>query len=615
MWIPFALVAVLLALLVVLAGFQYSWLGQISDSERVRLQSRLAEDTRRFSDDFNRELQTAYFGFQAGSDVFVPGERNEFAKRYRYWLQNSGHTDLIRGIYFYKNTAEPLLIQFNPDKDMFENVSWDPTMEAVRTSIGDGADLEGLVPEPLALTLPVFEEPSDVQHVVVRAKTAIHSAANPDARKVNLPPKYGFLVIVLDGDVISKKILPELAARYFPASGDSGYSLAVVDGAGEKVFTSGPAEVTTPDSSIAFFDIKPSSFNFFARREGVDVDKTKNTTASLVVSETYESRNVEIKSQGEKRKPAEIADKRVDVKVLESSNPGVTVFETRGTPGGIWQLNIQHDAGSLDKFVANTRNRNLAVSFGILGLLAVSTILILISAQRAQALAQKQLDFVSSVSHEFRTPLAVIYSAAENLSDGVVDDKGRISSYGALIKKEGTKLSGMVEQILEFAGARSGRRRYDMKAVDASEIVRQTLEECVPQLEEAGFSVETDLAEGLPPVRADEVALSQAVGNLVSNAQKYSNGNKWIRVSVSNGDGTVRIAVEDKGIGISQEDRRNLFEPFFRASSVVDDQISGNGLGLSIVKQIVDAHRGEIIVTSEPGKGSRFEIALKASGE
>ena len=158
---------------------------------------------------------------------------------------------------------------------------------------------------------------------------------------------------------------------------------------------------------------------------------------------------------------------KIDVNVVGSGSPEVAVFESNGAPsGGVWTLKVQHDQGSLDQFVSNMRNRNLAVSFGILGLLAVSTVLIFVLSQRARSLAQRQLDFVSSVSHEFRTPLSVIYSAGENLSDGVIDDPEKISDYGTLIKKEGKKLTGMVEQILEFAGARAGRRKCEFREIE-----------------------------------------------------------------------------------------------------------------------------------------------------
>jgi signal transduction histidine kinase len=129
-------------------------------------------------------------------------------------------------------------------------------------------------------------------------------------------------------------------------------------------------------------------------------------------------------------------------------------------------------------------------------------------------------------------------------------------------------------------------------------------------IDSGGFTVETDLQSDLPSLNADGLALSSAIQNLVANSIKYANGSKWIKISARNGDGRVKIAVEDKGIGIAASDLRQIFEPFYRSKEVVDAQISGNGLGLNLVKKIVEAHDGKISVESTPGVGSTFTIDL-----
>ncbi len=199
------------------------------------------------------------------------------------------------------------------------------------------------------------------------------------------------------------------------------------------------------------------------------------------------------------------------------------------------------------------------------------------------------------------------------MTDGVVGSEKQIAQYGDLIKREGKKLSQMVEQILEYAGARSGRQRYDLRETDVKTIVENALAECQPLLNEKSFTVETEMAENLPAIFADENALSRAIQNLITNAVKYGDGSVWIKVTATDGGGgRVKISVEDKGIGISQKDAANIFAPFYRAKSVVDAQIHGNGLGLSLVKQIIEAHKGEVKVESEAGKGSKFTIELKS---
>jgi signal transduction histidine kinase len=254
----------------------------------------------------------------------------------------------------------------------------------------------------------------------------------------------------------------------------------------------------------------------------------------------------------------------------------------------------------------------LAAGYGILSLLGLAVAAIIYSAQRAKKFAQRQIDFVSSVSHEFRTPLAVIYSAGENLADGVAGDAAQTSKYGELIKGEGRKLSAMVEQILEFAGASSGRQKYNFRRTTVSEVIENAVRECRQLVDQEQVDVETDVDEDLPAINADEDALSRAVQNLITNSVKYRNGHSWVRISAQSGNGVVEIKVEDRGIGISSTELRQIFEPFFRSKDVVDAQIHGNGLGLALVKQIVEAHSGRIFVESEPGKGSVFTIEIPA---
>ncbi len=238
-------------------------------------------------------------------------------------------------------------------------------------------------------------------------------------------------------------------------------------------------------------------------------------------------------------------------------------------------------------------------------------VLIVVFAQRTKALAKRQLEFVSSVSHEFRTPLAVIYSAGENISDGVVEDREKLLSYGELIKQEGARLSSMVEQVLEYAGANSGGRTYEFKPCEISDVIESALDECAQTINEKDFEIERDIESDLPPVIIDRRALIQAVQNLIANALKYSNSSRWMKISAFREGGEICISVEDRGIGIAPGDLKKVFEPFFRAQGVVDEQISGNGLGLSLVKEIVEAHKGQVSVKSEIGKGTVFTIRIR----
>src|SRR5215471_8403665 len=152
-------------------------------------------------------------------------------------------------------------------------------------------------------------------------------------------------------------------------------------------------------------------------------------------------------------------------------SPANVRFTTTTAPS--WRLLVKHPSGSLEQAVGGVRRRNLLVSTGILGVLGVSVAFLVASTRRAHDLARRQLEFVATVSHELRTPLAVIRSAADNLADGVVDDEARVKQYGDLVRREGVRLTDLVEQILEFAGLQSGQRLLTRRPVAVEDLLRE----------------------------------------------------------------------------------------------------------------------------------------------
>jgi signal transduction histidine kinase len=282
-----------------------------------------------------------------------------------------------------------------------------------------------------------------------------------------------------------------------------------------------------------------------------------------------------------------------------------------------WELVAKHRGGSLEAVVANMRRRNLAISFGILILLGTSMALIIGFTQRERRLAQLQMDFVAGVSHELRTPLAVICSAGDNLAEGVVADSGgQVRQYGELIRDEGWRLTGMVEQILQFASVRSGRRQYNLHPARVDEIVEHTLAKTLPRMEAAGFQVEKSIDGATPLVKVDAAALEQCIQNLIANALKYSGDSRWLSVRTGLAEGQrgteVLITVEDRGIGIEPADLPHIFDPFYRGRAVTAAQIHGTGLGLCMTREIAVAMGGSISVKSTPGKGSAFTLHFPA---
>jgi len=232
-------------------------------------------------------------------------------------------------------------------------------------------------------------------------------------------------------------------------------------------------------------------------------------------------------------------------------------------------------------------------------------------------LARLQMDFVAGVSHELRTPLAVICSAGDNLADGVVaSSTQQIRQYGELIRKEGRQLAAMVEQIMQYASDRSGLRHYELQPARIVDVIQAVLEEARPVNEMLGFTVEQSIEPGLPLVRVDVEALSQALQNLVNNAVKYSGDSRWLSVKAASARTKkgveVQVAVEDRGVGIAAADLPHVFDPFYRGTAATAAQVHGTGLGLYTAREAVAAMGGVVRVRSTPGKGSVFTIHIPA---
>ena len=291
----------------------------------------------------------------------------------------------------------------------------------------------------------------------------------------------------------------------------------------------------------------------------------------------------------------------------------------RDEESGLWSLQVAHRGGSVDALVAAARRRNLIVSFSVLLLLGTATLLLASAARRARRLAERQMEFVAAVSHELRTPVSVICSAGENLADGVVEDSGGVKRYGALVRDEGRRLARLIEQVLDFAGTYTGRRRYRREKVAAEAVVDEALIAAEPMLRETGFHVEREVDPGLPGLVGDPAALVRALRNLVENAVKYGGEDRKVAVRARQGErggrGYVRLEVEDRGLGIPAEDQKHLFEPFWRGGEATARQIRGSGLGLSLVRSVVRAHGGDVLVRSQPGEGSVFTVELPAGGD
>jgi signal transduction histidine kinase len=242
-------------------------------------------------------------------------------------------------------------------------------------------------------------------------------------------------------------------------------------------------------------------------------------------------------------------------------------------------------------------------------------VLALRAASRAMKLSQMKTDFVSNVSHELRTPLASIRVFGEFLKLGRIREPLKVHEYGEYIENESRRLTQLINNILDFSRIESGQKTYQFEAANVEQVVDDTLKTFDVILEQNGFTIDLRKPElQLPPVVMDSNAIAQAFINLLDNAVKYSGAAKEVRVTLGQENGFVTIAVSDRGIGIDREDTVKVFEKFYRVGNCLVHDVKGSGLGLPIVKHVVEAHRGKVTVESEPCKGSTFTIHLPAEG-
>ncbi|MDQ6699263.1 MAG: HAMP domain-containing histidine kinase, partial [Acidobacteriota bacterium] len=551
----------------ILALLQNRWIAEVSLAEKERLQQHLQANLNLLSREFNSELTAACSGLlPATPQIEKLGRENAYSGRYSQWKETHDHifSRIALAVPHMPPDGGLTFLDLNLDTAQFSQAEWPAAWTGMRDHIIsrlDGGPFEPTGPRNSTLIeIPRFGRPEDRRE----------PGPGPGPRV----QEQEWLIVEVNLNYIRTAMIPDLLHRYLGEGGKLAYQAEVVDNfSPEKVIFR-----STPDQTDAMFRTPDASVNLFEIDRGPMIRR------------------------GGDRGP----------------------WRFRGPPPGAdggrgqWRLLVRHQAGSLEAVVSRARWQNLATSLGLLLLILATVAALVRFSRRAQQLAEQQMNFVAGVSHELRTPITVIRTAAFNLRGRLATRPEQVERYGKLIQDESAKLTALVDQVLRFASGRAGHLIQERKPVAVDAMIDSGLRSSRSRLAASDLIVEKKLDPDLPLILADELAMNHVLQNLFDNALKYgTEGSNWIGVfasAVSGEDGAaVELRVADHGPGIPLEEQEHIFDPFFRGRRAVQDQIHGTGLGLNLVKKIVEAHGGTIRVESEPMKGTAFIVRIPAA--
>ncbi len=576
--VPWIYVCPLFILCGILGFLQYRLIGEVRDAARDRMRGSLRASLMRVSQEVDSEIASAVSAIvpQATQPDAAAVEQQTVA-RYEQWKQSSRHGQMFRRVALVFPQGTVLQLRSIEPADAAVNGVWPGSLLPLRHRLENNLNShlrpgQGGTPpdmnmshdeEGYTMEVPVFPAPGP--------RPAPGLAPGPFGRR-----EIAWLIFELNPDYLHGTILPEIVQRQLGSGGNLDYQVEIVSRA-------------NPDSVV------------YQSEAGLSSSVIRNADAFIPLFDPQSDQMFRRGGGGRGRGPGPMA----------GHGP---------SPDGRWLMYVRHRAGSLEAVVSQARMFQLGVTGAVLLLMIAALAALIRYTRRAQQLAELQMEFVAGVSHELRTPLTVIHTAAYNLRGKLVNNPSQVERYGALIQQESGRLKELVENVLQFASARAGRVIQDREPLSVESVIEQAVESSKLVIAGAQCVVEKTIAPDLPRILGDPVALRQAVANLVGNAAKYGAAeNHWIGIFANpvgeNGNRGVEICVADRGPGIPVEEQGQIFDPFFRGARAVQDQVHGTGLGLSLVKKIVEAHGGSIRVKSSPMKGAEFILTIPAAPE
>jgi signal transduction histidine kinase len=298
-----------------------------------------------------------------------------------------------------------------------------------------------------------------------------------------------------------------------------------------------------------------------------------------------------------------------------SADPGETVAPDYPTVANLFLHAVPVDSRAFIEGRRATIRNGVVLLLGLGALALGGAFFLARSASREAELSALKVDFVSRVSHELKTPLALIRMYGETLARGRAKDAEQTSHFGGIVAREADRLTHMIERILDFSRQGAGTLSYRKELLDLGDLAAGVVENYRPHLAQHGCQVAVDLAEGLE-VEVDRDAMARTLVNLVENAAKYTprdRAERTIEVGLTRDDGHAVLEVRDRGVGVPRDEATKIFDPFYRGSNV--GEVRGAGLGLSLVQHFVRAHDGTVEALQRAGGGTTLRLRLPLAGD
>jgi signal transduction histidine kinase len=540
----------IMAIVAVLGYQQYRWIVRVAAAEEKTNRENLEASLRQFTDDFDTEITRTYLTFQGLDGASTADVLQKATERLQEFRRLSKYPGLVAAINVAEGLPDPFTIHAGPPLAFVVPVAM---LQARGKSVAG----------PYLATQPFAETASQL-----RVGTRVGMRFGGTVLR---------LQVALDQDYLAGVMLPKLLDRHLGLNSQDQYDLLVQSVQTGKILRQTGTSASQPwDESRPIFSIRPDCLSGQMDPGAVTASSRTTTTLTSLLQQPAVCRDVS------------------------------------GSPTGVWMLHIRARP-SLAGAAALAKNQNVAISFAVLLVLAAAAAVLFVSAHRAGELAALHKQFAAGVSHELRTPLSIISSASENLADGVVESAEEVRRYGRMIHSHSEQLAAMIENALWFA-RKDPKGSLEKEELDVQDLVNTAATTCGRMLEEAGVRLERNIEPELPPIRGNRALLLAGLQNLLTNIALYARAGKWAQVRAVRQGNVVQFTIEDRGAGILPEETERVFQPFYRGKGAKQANVAGLGLGLALVRRIVEAHDGNIELRSQRGAGTAVAFSVPISG-